>query len=193
LNAQTGSDYGLQMWLRQGGPAQAREFAAAGWYRPVRLEPGQNGLPDFLDAITGCTSAVVGPGTTITPEPGGMSERRIVDAVNEVVDLDPGASWSTSANGGRGGIVGGCMTAGTCSVSPRLRPIPVYDPYLWAQRNGQGGGQNPIHIRKVVGLFIERPVGNDLRGRLMQYPSNIYIPGTGPESSNFIVTLTLVR
>jgi hypothetical protein len=193
LDAQTGSDYGLQMRLRQGNPQQAREYSAAGWYRPVRLDPGAQGLPDLLAAITGCTDAVVGGGDAITSEPGQMSTNRIVDAVQEVVDRDPDARWDPTLNGGRGGVAGGCMEAGTCAISPRIRPLPVYDPLDWAQRNGEGGGQFPLQITKVIGLFIEEPDGNDLLGRVMLYPSSIYEAGTGPEGANFIVTLTLVR
>ena len=38
--------------------------------------------------------------------------------------------------------------------------------------------------------FQSRP---DIVGRVMQYPSEIFVPGNGPESANFIVTITLVR
>ena len=193
LNQQTGDDYGLQMRLRQNNPNQARQYAAAGWYRPVRLDPDQQGLPDLLAAIRGCSSAIVGAGDEITSEPGQMSTQQIVRAVRDVVNLDPGAYWDQTMNDGRGGVAGGCMADSTCAMSPRIRPLPVYDPLAWTQRNGEGGGQFPLEITKVIGIFIEQPVGTDLMGRVMQYPSTIYRPGTGPESSNFIVTLTLVR
>jgi Putative Flp pilus-assembly TadE/G-like len=193
LDAETGGDFGLQMTLRFDDPRITRDRAAAGWYRPVRLNEGDQGLPDFLAAILGCSPAVVGAGDSITTEPGQMAERRIVDTVNEVVDRDAGAYWDPAMNGGRGGVAGGCMAAGTCGLSPRIRPVPVYDPFDWAQRNGEGGGQFPLRITKVIGFFIERPIGTAIVGRVMQYPSSIYEAGTGPEGSNFIVTITLVR
>jgi Putative Flp pilus-assembly TadE/G-like len=193
LDQETGGDYGLQMRLRQGSPSEARDYAAAGWYRPVRLDEGQEGLPDLLDAILGCSQSVVGSGDQITTENGQMSTNRIVTTVTEVVDRDPDAYWDPNMNGGRGGVAGGCMEAGTCGLSPRIRPVPVYDPYDWTLRNGQGAGQFPLQITKVIGFFIERPIGNELVGRVMQYPSSVYEAGTGPEGSNFIVTITLVR
>jgi hypothetical protein len=193
LDANTGDDFGLQMTLRYSDPGAANQYAAAGWYRPVRLNDGDQGLPDFLAAILGCSPAVVGSGDSITTENGQMSTRRIVDTINEVVNRDSGAYWDPAMNNGRGGVAGGCMEAGTCTLSPRIRPVPVYDPYDWTVRNGQGAGQFPLQITKVIGFFIERPVGENIVGRVMQYPSEIYEPGSGPESANFIVTITLVR
>lgn len=193
LDANDGGDFGLQMTLRFNDPHITRDRAAAGWYRPVRLNEGDQGLPDFLAAILGCSPAVVGSGDSLTSENGQMSARRIIDTINEVVDRDPGATWNTSLNGGRGGIEGGCMAEGTCSLSPRVRPVPVYDPLDWAQRSGEGAGQTPLQITKVIGFFIERPVGENIVGRVMQYPSSFYEAGNGPEAANFIVTLTLVR
>lgn len=193
LDANNGGDFGLQMTLRFNDPQITRDHAAAGWYRPVRLNEGDQGLPDFLAAILGCSPTVVGSGDPLTTENGQMSTRRIIDTIAEVVDRDPDASWNPSLNGGRGGIEGGCMAEGTCGLSPRIRPVPVYDPLNWAQRSGQGAGQTPLQITKVIGFFIERPIGENIVGRVMQYPSSLYEAGNGPEAANFIVTLTLVR
>ncbi len=193
LDANTGDDFGLQMTLRFNDPRVTKDKAAAGWYRPVRLNEGDQGLPDFLAAILGCSPAVVGGGDEITTENGQMSTRRIVDTINEVVNRDLEAYWDPNANGGRGGVAGGCMAAGSCTLSPRIRPVPVYDPLDWAERTGEGAGQTPVKVTKVIGFFIERPIGENIVGRVMQYPSDMYEAGNGPEGANFIVTITLVR
>jgi hypothetical protein len=41
--------------------------------------------------------------------------------VTELINLDPTAVWSLSANGGRGGISGGGMSSSSnpCALSPR--------------------------------------------------------------------------
>lgn len=195
---QGGIDYGRPMTLRLEDPQQGKLEAAAGWYRPVRLDPGQNGQADLLAAILGCSEAKIGPGTELTGENGHMSNKQIADAINEVVDRDQYAYWDDHRFGpNQGGIAGGCMNekpAPTCTLSPRVRPIPVYDPAKWNQRNGQGGGQNILDVTKVIGIFLERPnASNEIVGRIMTYPSDLYGPGTGPTESNFIVTITLVR
>jgi hypothetical protein len=193
LDPMTGGDFGLQMTLRYNDPLVTRDRAAAGWFRPVRLSEDQHGLPDLLAAISGCSPEVIGAGDSITTENGVMSTRQIVDTIDDIVDLDPSAVWDASMNGGRGGVAGGCMAAGTCTLSPRIRPVPIYNPLDWAQRSGEGAGQTPLLITKVIGFFIERPVGESIVGRVMQYPSEFYEPGDGPEAANFIVTTTLVR
>jgi hypothetical protein len=193
LDADTGDDFGKQMTLRFNDPQITKEKAAAGWYRPIRLGADDNGFNDFLDNIINCSPNVVGGGTELTTENGQMATTKIVDTINQVVNLDSGARWDTTMNGGRGGVAGGCMEAGTCTLSPRIRPIAVYDPADWAERSGEGAGQTPLKITKVIGFFIERPVGEDLLGRVMQYPSDRYIAGIGPEAANFVVTITLVR
>jgi hypothetical protein len=195
LDGETGGDFGKQMTLRFDNPQLARESAAAGWYRPVRLEDGDQGFQDFRNRILGCSNAVVGSGTSLTTENGHMSTNQILDAINEVVDRDPGAFWDPNKNEGRGGISGGCMNTSppTCAISPRLRPIPVYDPADWTLRNGEGAGQFPLQITKVIGFFIERPTSAEIMGRVMVYPSDVYQAGAGPEGANFIITVTLVR
>ena len=193
LDATTGDDYGTQMNLRFNDPQVTKDQAAAGWYRPVRLEDSDRGLPDLLANIAECSPTVVGAGDSLTTENGQMATQRIVDAVTALVNQDAGAFWDPTKNDGRGGISGGCMGDGSCSLSPRVRPIPVYDPLAWAQRPGEGAGQTPLRITKVIGFFVERPQGETLVGRVMQYPSDKYEAGTGPEAANFVVTVTLVR
>jgi Putative Flp pilus-assembly TadE/G-like len=187
LNPLTGADFGLQMTLRLNDPLVNGDRAAAGWYRPVRLSDDQSGLPDMLTAISECPSAVIGAGDSITTENGAMSAPQIAGAIDSVVDLDPSATWDASMNDGRGGVAGGCMAAGTCTLSPRIRPVAVYNPFEWAQ------GQTSLLATRVIGFFLERPIGESLVGRVMQYPSEFYEEGNGPEAANFIVTISLVR
>ena len=187
-SASGGADLGLQMTLRFNDPAVTGDRAAAGWYRPVRLSDEQSGPSDLLDAISECPSAVVRSGDLLATENGALSAAQIAAAINSVVDRDPGAAWEPSLNNGRGGVTGGCMSSGACTLSPRIRPVAVYNPLDWAQGDGRS-----VLVAKVVGFFLERPVGERLVGRVMQYPSEFYEAGAGPEAANFIVTTTLVR
>ena len=117
--------------------------------------------------------------------------------VQTLLDADPGAMWSPSANGGRGGIVGGCMAAGTCSRSPRWIALPLFnvDAYQQARTAGnENGRQVPITVVKVLGFFLEGFQNNSVVGRLMYYPDT---PLTGGSSTSglglWVYHILLVR
>ena len=108
--------------------------------------------------------------------------------------MDPSAHWDPTMNNGRGGIAGGCLAAGTCTRSPRLVAVPVFD--VDEFQRGKTNGRAEIIVTKVLGFFIEGSSGNHAAttGRLMTYPSE---PRAGTTVSNagsaFIVSVALVR
>jgi Flp pilus assembly protein TadG len=182
-----GSDYGLQLTLKTGND----DKISSSWHYPVVLDC--TGGNCYRDAISGCSTRVVGPGTVLEVEPGNMVGPT-KHGVDELIDLDPGAHWDPTMNNGRGGIAGGCMGAGTCLRSPRLVAIPVFNVDTF--QLGKQNGRVDIVITKVLGFFIEGSSGNhaETTGRLMTYPSE---PRPGAISSSpgtaFVVSIALVR
>ena len=183
------ANYGLQLEIKSGNPNQALQ---PGWYAPVIINPAcGTGGSCYRDAIAECAPTVIRAGDVLTMEPGNMvgpTQQGMAD----LIALDPTASWSLSANGGRGGISGGCMSAGTpCGLSPRVVAIPVFNPDVWDL--GPSNGRSTVVVTRVVGMFIERMRGNDVIGRLMPYPSAAYSGTGGVAGAAFVVSIVLVR
>jgi hypothetical protein len=182
-----GSDYGRVITLKQGNP---QDQISPGWFQPVVLTPGGVGGSNYRDNIATCNSTVIGPGSVLQVEPGNMVGPT-AQGMRDLIDLDPTAIWNPSLNGGLGGVDGGCMQAATCTMSPRIVAIPVYNPDTF--NAGTPSGRIDITIVKVLGFFVERMQGNDVVGRLMAYPGT---PrggtSTTPETA-FVISIALVR
>ena len=180
-----GSDYGLQITLKPGNPGNA---IGPGFFFPVVVEPDCTGGNCYSDAIAQCSPHLWGPHDEITIEPGNM-----IGPTNHGVDLlvaqDPNASWNPSTNQ----IEGGCQANNTCTKSPRLVAIPVFD--VDEYDAGRASGRQTLVITKILGFFIEGMNGNDVIGRLCYYPGPPRTrPGFDPiQASSFVISLALVR
>ena len=179
------ADHGRYIELKAGSPQSA---IAPGWYHPVVLSC--EGANCYRNDIATCNSRVVGPGTQLEIEPGNMVGPTR-QGMADLIALDRNAEWDQSLNGGRGGISGGCMATGACSLSPRLIAIPVFDPDEYDA--GRASGRQTINIVKVLGFFIDRMQGNDVGGWIMHYPSDPNAGMGGVPGNNFVVSVALVR
>lgn len=183
------NDYGRQITLKSGNPAQS---IAPGWFFPVVIDGSQPpGGARYRAAIEGCATVPINPGTVLQTEPGNMIGPT-QQGVNALIAQDPSASWSTAANGGRGAPVGGCMAAGTCGRSPRVVAIPVFNVDTYDL--GRASGRIDITVTQVLGFWIQGMQGNNVIGYLMNYPTTaITGPALGNGASAFNATVILVR
>jgi Flp pilus assembly protein TadG len=184
------ANYGLQVTIKAGNPNQAIQN---GWYFPVIINPVEGpGGANYRTNIATCDPTVIRAGDVLTMEPGNMVGPT-QQGVSDLIALDRTATWNLSANGGRGGISGGCMTAMTnpCALSPRVVAVPVFDPDIWDL--GPSQGRSTVTVRRVVGMFIEQMQGNDVVGRLMPYPSSAYSGTGGVPGAAFVISIILVR
>jgi hypothetical protein len=190
----TGGDYGLQITLKEGS---SHATIGPGWFYPVVVDPDCVGGNCYRDAIAGCAPLRYGDGReTLTIEPGNMvgPTRQGVD---DLIALDPGARWEDpdgDLGPARGYVAGGCLASHTCTKSPRLVAVPVFD--VDEYDLGRASGRQDIVITKIIGFFVESMNGNDVVGRLCFYPGEPYVSATGisgPPGSSFIVSIALVR
>ena len=182
-----GDDYGLRITLKVGNPD---EQISPGWFQPVVLTPGEVGGNHYRNNIASCNATVIGPGTVLQVEPGNMigpTRQGMADLIAQ----DPGASWNEALNDGQGGIQGGCQAAGTCTKSPRLVAIPVYNPDVY--NAGTPTGRSDITVIKVLGFFLDEMDGNDVIGYLMAYPSLAHSSTSASPGASFVVSFALVR
>jgi hypothetical protein len=182
-------DYGTQLVLKHGNPQQA---IRPGWFFPVVINPVEGpGGDNYRDNISTCDPTVIGPGTLLQTEPGNMVGPT-TQGVAELIAQDSAATWSAAANDGRGAPVGGCMAAGTCSISPRLVALAVFNPD--AYDSARAGGRTDIVVTKILGFWIQGMQGNDVIGYLTHYPAIAELTGppVDPDAS-FLSTVILVR
>ena len=183
-----GSDYGRRLVLKTGNP---HDQVSPGWFQPVVLTPGQGGGNNYRNSIASCNPTVIGPGTVLEVEPGNM-QGPTRQGMADLIALDPGATWNPNLYGpGVGGVQGGCVGAGTCTISPRLIAVPIYNPDVF--NAGTPHGRTDITIVKVLGFFADRMQGDDVIGYLMAYPTLARTgTSTTPETA-FVISIALVR
>ena len=121
------TDYGTPVTLKHGNPQQA---IRPGFFFPVVINPVEGpGGANYEANIATCDPTVISPGMSLTVEPGNMVGPTS-HGVGDLIAQDPYATWSPTANGGRGAPVGGCMAAGTCGISPRYVAVAVFNPEI---------------------------------------------------------------
>lgn len=186
------ADYGRQVTLYIGG--NGNDALSPGFFQPVVVDPGNVGGSRYRDAIVGCVGTNIGPGTVLQPEPGRMVGPT-THGFEDLIALDPSATWSTTENR----PVGGCMAAGTCTRSPRWIAVPVFniDTYEQARlaQNPAAGRNLQISVVKIIGLWLnEVRNNNDITGYITHYPT-LSISGNSPNGTAgaFSRTVILVR
>jgi Flp pilus assembly protein TadG len=130
--------------------------------------PGEDIGADFYrDNIAYCNTSVVGFGFLMTQEPGNMSGPTL-QGVDDLIAQDPTAYWDDVHN----------RVHSTKNPSPRIFPIPLYDPeyYAWGKANGRNAD---LRVANWLGFFVERRDGNNVFGRITPI-LGVIDPSAGP-------------
>jgi hypothetical protein len=190
------TDYGRQVVLKNGNPSGA---IAPSFFHPVDFAnppcPNPTGGACYKQMIETCYADPIGPGTVLTDEPGDM-KGPTKQGIDDLIALDPDASWNPSVPGSypgtTGAPVGGCMADGSCTRSPRLVAVAAYDPYLYA--TGKTSGRLQVTVTHVLGFWIDSiNATGDVTGYLCFYPT---IAATNSEltpTADFLRTVIFVR
>jgi hypothetical protein len=124
------------------------------------INPGDN----YYNNVTSCNSLSSAIGQRI-PLPTVDVTMSNANGVGDLIAQDPAASWDPV----RRTVVGGCMAAGTCVVSPRLVAIALFDPDVY-ETDRTAGGVSDVTIRNIAGFFVSQLSGSDIIGYLALYP-----------------------
>ena len=117
--------------------------------------PGDIGGNFYRDNIAHCNTATIVWGSPIIQEPGDMSGPTI-QGIQDLIAQDPGAQWDSSCN---------CVTGSSFSTSPRVFPIPLYDPAFYAA--GKANGRTADYrIANFLGFFADHVNGNQIYGTI---------------------------
>jgi hypothetical protein len=123
----------------------------------------------YRENIAECNQAVFDYESVMTQEPGNMVGPT-VSGIEDLILQDPNAYWEDAP---------GCNCVRTDQGrSPRVFPIPLYDPDLYDQ--GKINGRNATLImRNWIGFFVEELNGNEVVGRITPILGTIN-PDAGP-------------
>ncbi len=180
-------DIGLQMLLKDSGGGGGGMNPS--WYFPWR-PPGQSGGADYRENIRSCVDPSIEYtiGMDVDAEPGNMKGPTL-QGFKDLIAQDPGAVWNDVVD---------CVTdaaykfsgdAGNCRPSPRVRPVPFFDP-----RGEPPNGSKPFTLTNFGALFVESQTGDDTYIRFMGYaglaPPG---PGTGASLGPLFKTVVLIE
>jgi Flp pilus assembly protein TadG len=157
-------DKGTRLVLRAGGGNNISPTFYYSW----KMDDAIGG--DFYrENIAECNQAVFEYESVMTQEPGNMVGPT-VQGIEDLILQDPNAYWEDEP---------GCNCVRTDQArSPRVFPIPLYDPDLYDQ--GKVNGRNATLImRNWIGFFVEELNGNQVVGRITPILGTIN-PDAGP-------------
>jgi hypothetical protein len=180
------NDYGKQVVIRG---FQNPGAANPSWYYPF-AQPGMAGANDYRNGIMGrfcggSNSPIYSIGDWVNTEPGAMTGPT-KQGFRDLINQDPSAYWDPSGAEGRGCVA---HPGEGCGSSPRVRPIPMFDP-----TKEPDPGRKPLQIMNFAGLFVESINGNNIVGRFLGFTGVDAGPAPGSGSvGGLINTIKLVE
>jgi Flp pilus assembly protein TadG len=142
-------DRGTQLTLRAGTGDEINPSFYYSWKMP-----GDTGGDFYRENIANCNTSLMTWGDLITQEPGAMSGPTI-QGVDELIAKDPAATWDSGCK---------CVINSKFGTnSPRVFPIPLYDPYYYALGKANGRVAD-FRIGNFLGFFVSSTSGNAIYG-----------------------------
>ncbi|MBI3399849.1 MAG: hypothetical protein HY048_00390 [Acidobacteria bacterium] len=143
-------DVGLLLTLRAGTGNNIEPTMYYSW-----AMPSNTGADDYRGNIAGCNPAVVHLSDPMTQEPGDMTGPTN-QGVDDLIAQDPNAYWDTVCN---------CVKGSAYGASPRVFPIPLFDPDYY--QSGKVNGRNAsLKVANWIGFFLVTRNGNNVTGRI---------------------------
>jgi hypothetical protein len=172
----TSAEKGMLIELKTGGSSKV----TPGVYNPWAI-PGSTGADDYEEAIAMCKTGTMQTGQHITLEPG-MMAGPTAHGIERLVASDPEAHWDFSCN---------CVKGSRYGVSPRIRPIPLYDPVYYEQGKQEGRNAD-FKMVSFLGVFVVGMSGNEVIARVHPISAEVVDGNPGPASS-FAQAIRLVK
>jgi hypothetical protein len=143
------ADKGMPLVIRAGTGNNLSPTFYWSWKMPEEI-----GASYYEENIANCNTTVVHFGDPMVQEPGNMVGPTN-QGIDTLIDKDPGAYWDPSSN----------SVNSTMNPSPRVFPIPLYDPDYYASGITQGRNAT-LKVANWIGFFVERRQGNNVYGRI---------------------------
>lgn len=146
----TEADAGTLFYLRAGTGNNIEPTMYYSWKMP-----GSIGGDYYSDNIANCNASVIPMGVQMTQEPGAM-EGPTIHGMEILMAKDPDAYWDDYQK----------KVISQYGQSPRVFPIPLYDPDVYAAGKTNGRTADLVS-RNWLGFFVEDITGNEVRGRIV--------------------------
>ena len=117
--------------------------------------PGAIGGDYYAENIANCNPTVIPMGIRMTQEPGAM-EGPTQHGMEILMAKDPDAYWDDYQK----------KVISQFGQSPRVFPIPLYDPEVYASGKMNGRTADLVSVN-WLGFFVEYVGGNEVRGRIV--------------------------
>jgi hypothetical protein len=140
------NDVGTQLVLRAGTGDQPNPSFYYSWKMP-----GDTGGSFYRDNIDQCNTSVISydPNnpTYMIQEPGNMAGPTI-QGIQNLIDKDPDAYWDPGPSGCN------CVKRSAFANSPRVFPIPLFNPQYYAEGQANGRGAS-FELANFLGFFAD--------------------------------------
>jgi len=140
----------------------------------------ETGGADYDWNIANCNTSIIHWGDIVIQEPGNMVGPTI-SGTQELIAQDPNAYWDEARN----------TVVTDFYPSPRVFPIPLYDPIYYAEGKANGRFAD-FKVANYIGFFLERITGNEIVGRVIPI-SGIAAGGIPTPDNAFPVAIRLVE
>ena len=148
-------DKGTLLTIRAGGGNNVAPSFYWSWSMPDASGTVQTGASWYEENIANCNNWVAHLDDLMTAEPGAIVGPT-VDGVETLIAKDPTAYWDDDCN---------CVHSQFGLSSPRVFPIPLYDPEYYAFGVTQGRNAD-LKMANWLGFFVEGHAGNEIYGRI---------------------------
>ena len=149
------ADKGTLLILRAGSGNNIQPTFYYSWNMPGNTQ-GVIGGDWYRENIANCNTTEIHRGEVAIQEPGNLMGPT-VQGLQDLWDRDPGATWVDDPTGGH--------YVSTMNPSPRVFPIPLYNPddYDLGKKTGRNA---TLNVTGFIGFFLERVQGNEAYGRI---------------------------
>ncbi len=163
-------------------------WANPSWYYAWR-PPGQQGGNDYRNNLANCVdpTLVFYIGQVVPTEPGNMvgpTRQGIRDAISQ----DPNAAWNFNLNCVTDQGQSGSSNPAFCRGSPRLRPMPMFDP-----TQAPDPGQKPFTFTNFAGVFLQGVQGQNVMAVFAGYAAVSAASGGSGNTGPAVKILRLVE
>jgi hypothetical protein len=145
-------DRGLQLMIRAG----TGNNIEPSFYFSLALT-GSGGGSDYRWNIANCNTTKYKWGDLLVQEPGNMVGPT-TQGIADLIAQDPNAVWDTGKNT--------VVNSKYGSRSPRIFPIPLYDP-VYYDSGKQNGRNADLKTANWIGFFADNVQGNNIYGRII--------------------------
>jgi Flp pilus assembly protein TadG len=140
------------------------------------------GADQYRWNIENCNTTMMHWGEPLTQEPGNMNGPTVQGA-QELYAKDPNAYWDSAS---------GTVKGSGFARSPRVFPIPLYDPVYYSEGKREGRTAD-LKVANWIGFFLESISGNNIYGRITPI-AGLRDKSAGPAPDNaFPVAIRLVK